>query len=62
MDPLFVPYVKNGKAERIFVEIGNRSNYEVEVRQGLDEGEAVISHPNEKIEVGVAVKSQNNNN
>ena len=52
--------VNNGKAERRFVEIGNRSNYEVEVRQGLGEGEAVILHPNEKIEAGIAVKSQKN--
>lgn len=50
--------VKDGKADLRSVEIGNRSNYEVEIRQGLSKGEMVISHPNEKIEAGIAVEPQ----
>ena len=54
--------VKDGKAHRQSVKIGNRSNYEVEIRQGLSEGEVVILHPNEQIEVGIAVKPRKNTN
>ncbi len=49
---------KGSKAHRQSVKIGNRSNYEVEIRQGLSEGEVVILHPSEQIEADIAVKSR----
>ncbi len=48
--------VKDGKAHRKTVKLGNRSNYEVEVKEGLKMNEIVILYPNEQIEAGTAVK------
>jgi HlyD family secretion protein len=50
--------VKDRKAHRKTVEIGNRSNYEVEIRQGLNQNDIVILYPSEQIEPGVAVKAR----
>ncbi|MEA5574152.1 efflux RND transporter periplasmic adaptor subunit [Calothrix sp. UHCC 0171] len=47
--------VNNGKANRRQIEVGQRSDFEAEIRQGLKEGEAVILHPSEQIEDGKPV-------
>jgi HlyD family secretion protein len=47
--------VKEGKASRRPVEVGHRSDFEAEIRQGLKPGEVVILHPNEQIENGTRV-------
>jgi HlyD family secretion protein len=49
--------VKDGKAERRLVAVGQRSDFEVEIRQGLQPGDAVILHPSEQIEAGSRVIS-----
>ena len=40
---------QDGKAIRRRVEVGQRSDFEAEIRQGLKEKEAVILHPSEQI-------------
>ena len=50
--------VKDGKAHRKTVKIGNRSNYEVEIQQGLKKNDIVILYPSEQIKEGIAVKSR----
>lgn len=47
--------VKDGKAHRRSVEIGQRSDFEAEVRRGLTSGEEVIFHPTEQIDEGKRV-------
>jgi HlyD family secretion protein len=47
--------VKDGKADRRMVQIGQRSDSEVEIQQGLEDGEALILHPTEQIQDGDAV-------
>ncbi|WP_035139483.1 efflux RND transporter periplasmic adaptor subunit [Fischerella sp. PCC 9605] len=47
--------VKDGKAALRLVEIGQRSDFEAEIRQGLKEGEVVILHPSEQINDGSRV-------
>lgn len=42
--------VENGRAKRRQLEIGHRSQFEVEVVNGLEEGAQVILHPNNQIE------------
>lgn len=41
--------IQEGKANRRVVEVGQRNNFAAEIRQGLQEGEAVILHPTEQI-------------
>ncbi len=48
--------VKDGKAYRRLVEVGQHSDFEAEIRSGLKEQEVVISHPSEEIENGKLVK------
>ncbi|MBV6626930.1 MAG: hypothetical protein KI793_28990 [Rivularia sp. (in: Bacteria)] len=50
--------IKDGKAHRKTVKIGNRSNYEVEIQQGLNKNDTVILYPSEQIEAGTAVKTR----
>ena len=50
--------IKDGKAHRKTVKIGNRSNYEVEIQQGLKKNDIVILYPSEQIKEGIAVKSR----
>ncbi len=49
--------VAEGVARKRVVEIGHRNGLAAEVLGGLEEGERVIPHPEEKIAEGVAVKS-----
>ncbi len=48
--------VKDGKANRQQIEIGQRSDFEAEVRRGLQEGEVLILHPSEQIDHGKRVR------
>lgn len=50
--------VVDGKAEKRGVKIGLRSPFEVEITEGLAEGEQVILHPSDKIVDGVEVKQR----
>jgi HlyD family secretion protein len=50
--------VKDGKAHRKTVKLGNRSNYEVEIAKGLNKNEIVILYPSEQIEAGTSVKAR----
>lgn len=50
--------VKDGKANRQQIEIGQRSDFEAEVRRGLQEGEVLILHPSEQIDNGKRVSSR----
>jgi HlyD family secretion protein len=43
---------KDGKAVRRAVEVGQRSDFEAEIRHGLKEGEVIILHPSEQINDG----------
>jgi len=47
--------IRNGRAARREVQIGERNAIEAEVTSGLDEGDEVIVHPGDTIEEGVAV-------
>jgi HlyD family secretion protein len=49
--------VKDGKAYRRLVEVGQHSDFEAEIRSGLKEQEVVISHPSEEIENGKLVNA-----
>jgi HlyD family secretion protein len=46
---------KDNKATRRLVEVGHRSDFEAEIRRGLQEGEVVILHPSEQINDGSRV-------
>jgi HlyD family secretion protein len=48
--------VANNRAQHRQVEIGQRSDFEAEVRQGLKEGDRVILHPTERIGDGKRVR------
>lgn len=48
--------IREGKAEQRSIEIGQRSTFEAEVRQGLAAGVSVVLHPNEQIKTGTLVK------
>lgn len=48
--------IREGKAEQRSIEIGQRSDFEAEVRHGLTVGESAILHPNEQIKTGTLVK------
>lgn len=51
---LFV--MKNNKAKRRNVKVGQRNGLSAQILNGLAEGEAVITHPDNTIDDGVAVK------
>lgn len=48
--------VREGRAERVAIDPGARNGVEVEVREGLEEGEEVIVHPSDRVTDGVAVQ------
>jgi HlyD family secretion protein len=49
--------VRDGRAERVFVHVGQRSAAHAEVRSGLAEGTPVILHPTDVIVDGVPVRA-----
>ena len=48
--------VENGQARRRVVEIGQRGGLNVEIRSGLTEGERVVTHPDDALQEGAAVR------
>jgi HlyD family secretion protein len=50
--------VKNGRANRQTVKVGQRNGLIAEVLDGLNEGDIVINHPGDDIEDGSRVKNQ----
>lgn len=48
--------VENGQARRRTVEIGQRGGLAVEIRSGLTEGERVVTHPDDALQEGAAVR------
>lgn len=50
--------VNNGKAYRRQIEVGQRSDFEAEIRRGLKQGEVIILHPSEQIDDGKRVSSR----
>ncbi|QZZ21449.1 HlyD family efflux transporter periplasmic adaptor subunit [Leptothermofonsia sichuanensis E412] len=50
--------VENGRASQRQIVIGQRSDREAEVRQGLNPGELVILHPTEQVRDGVRVRAR----
>ena len=55
---LFV--VENGAAHLRKVEIGQRTPFTAEIKSGIDEGAAVITHPSNQIQDGVRLQTQTN--
>lgn len=53
---LFV--IDNGRARRRTVEIGHRNGLNAQILSGLNEGDLVITHPDERIADGVRVTAQ----
>ena len=51
---LFV--VQDNKARRRLVKVGQRNGLSAQILSGLAEGEAVITHPDDRIDDGVRVK------
>jgi HlyD family secretion protein len=49
--------IENGLAKLPEVEIGRRADFEVEVLNGLREGESVIAHPSNLVAEGVRVSA-----
>jgi len=50
-------FVNNGdEAEQRAVEVGRRSGLQAQVTAGLDEGEHVITHPDDAIEDGTGIE------
>lgn len=54
---LFV--VNGGKAHLRIVRIGRQSGMQTQIIEGLNEGEAVLTHPDERIEDGVRISIRN---
>ncbi|MEW6207308.1 MAG: efflux RND transporter periplasmic adaptor subunit [Acidobacteriota bacterium] len=50
--------IENGAAKRRDLETGRRSQFEVEVINGLSEGEQVILHPSNQIEDGASIEAR----
>lgn len=48
--------IENGQARRRVVEIGQRGGLNVEIRSGLTEGEQVVTHPDDALHEGAAVR------
>ena len=48
--------VENGQARHRVVEIGQRGGLNVEIRSGLTEGEPVVTHPDDALQEGAAVR------
>ena len=53
---LFV--VEDGKAQKRNVTVGQRNGLSAQIVEGLDEGETVIPHPDDRIEDGVGVQAR----
>ncbi|MEM8831960.1 MAG: HlyD family efflux transporter periplasmic adaptor subunit [Cyanobacteria bacterium P01_G01_bin.19] len=49
--------VENGRAQKRQLEVSQRSNFEAVIERGLEIGEKVILHPNEQIQTGTRVRS-----
>jgi len=50
--------MENEKAKRRSVELGKRNGLSAQIIKGLQESEKVITHPDDSIEEGVAVKQR----
>jgi HlyD family secretion protein len=50
--------IENGRAVRRTVAIGNRTQTEAEVLEGLEEGDVVVAFPGERLSDGVRVRSR----
>jgi HlyD family secretion protein len=50
--------IEGGMAKRRDLEIGHRSQFEVEITSGLSEGESVILHPSNQLEDGARVETK----
>jgi len=50
--------LENGRSQRKTVKVGHQSGLNAEILDGLKEGETVLTHPDERIEDGVRVKSR----
>ncbi len=50
--------VRGGVARLAPVEVGHRSALEIEIIQGLAEGEAVVTHPSDRVKEGVRVAAE----
>ena len=48
--------IENDKAARRIVKVGERNGLSARILEGLQKGEEVITHPDDSIEDGVAVK------
>jgi len=48
--------IEGEKARKRTVRLGHRGTFEVEILEGLKEGDVVIQHPSDKIDEGVAVE------
>ena len=50
--------IEKGRTRKKTVEIGHRNQTEVEILQGLTEGEDVILHPSNQLKEGIRVRKQ----
>lgn len=50
--------VKDKRAQRRIVEVGQRNGLTAQIIDGVEQGEMVINHPNDDVEDGVSVKIQ----
>jgi HlyD family secretion protein len=50
--------VKDNRAQRQSVEVGQRNGVTAQIIEGVEQGEMVINHPNDDVEDGVSVKIQ----
>ena len=57
-EPWRVFAIEGGRTRKKTVEIGHRNQTEVEVLQGLNEGEEVILHPSNQLKEGIRVRKQ----
>ena len=57
-DKWAVCVMQNEKAKRRIVKVGQRNGLSAQILEGLTEGEKVITHPDDTIEDGVAVKQR----
>ena len=48
----------NGRAELRHVTLGQRSQLEAQVLEGLDAGESVVLHPSDRVQAGVRITAR----